>query len=539
MAPTVHLLVFISVLIVAFRRSVSAAVIPPAWADSSINPCAKESWQYLYWKGDGECYPIFKRGPCPETQELVFDSAAKEATCRCPSQLLYWEEDRRCYAPFVRGPCPHGSFLHPGRATATSRDQRPDPHRRTLNHVKAWLNQSESNVLEPLGFVHCKQEGYCPPGWAFWFATELCYPLKRQGPCQTGSIFYWDKETGQAECGCRKEMGWRRYYWPISSTCHEHWSRGPCPPGTIFSYNSTSKMTQCSCSSLSPGYHSLTDRCYSKFSQEPCNKGQWLTSRSDELPQHSIVPSIRRVDPIVDSRKITNIGQLTCTCIPGYVYNKEDEQCYREFTQGPCQTGHFFIRNSDGDAGICQLNPCSTQELYFSEQQSCFRIHSSGPCDHGQIVIGYDPHGIGYRGRCGCSPLNTPFYWPDDGNCYPHETQGPCPTTMVISTRFSNELKPTCICPEEHIFHKTTGQCYRLFSQGPCQWNEWLVPESAENDVNSSISVDYSQLESACQCKPGYEYQVGSNYCQPPSMELLISLQNPFNGQERQHFDNL
>lgn len=115
---------------------------------------------------------------------------------------------------------------------------------------------------------------------------------------------------------------------------------------------------------------------------------------------------------------------LTCTCIPGYVYNEADKRCYREFTQGPCRKRHFFIRSSDSDIGSCKLNPCSTHHLYFPEKRKCFRIHSAGPCDRGQLVIGYDPNGIGYRGRCGCTPHNTPYYWPPDGQCYPHETQG-------------------------------------------------------------------------------------------------------------------
>lgn len=65
---------------------------------------SKASWQYLFWKSDGKCYPIFKQGyPCPATMELVFDSSTKEAKCQCPSGRLYWEEDGRCYEPFTPG----------------------------------------------------------------------------------------------------------------------------------------------------------------------------------------------------------------------------------------------------------------------------------------------------------------------------------------------------------------------------------------------------------------------------------------------------
>jgi len=453
--------------------------------------------------------------------------------CQCPSQLLHWQEDGRCYKPFARGPCPQGSFLHPGRDTPL-RGQRPDPHRRTLNHVHGWWKENESKQHKPLGFVHCRQQGFCPPGWAFWLPTELCYPLKKQGPCQSGSIFYLNKAEGQAECGCYKEHGWKQYHWPINSMCYEHGSRGPCPSGSVFSYNSTTKTTQCSCSPQSPEYHLKTNQCYPKFSQEMCNKGQWLASHTDELPEHSMTPSVRRVNDLKKVNSGNTSNPLTCTCIPGYVYNEATKQCYREFTQGPCLKRHFFIGSSNNDIGICKLNPCSPRQLYFPEKRKCFNIHTAGPCSNGQLVIGYDPNGIGYRGRCGCSALNTPFYWQPDGKCYPHESRGPCPSSLVFSTRLSSQLKPMCICPEEHIFHNATGRCYRLFSQGPCQWNEWLVPRLADNDVTPSETLQPPQMTSACQCKPGYEYQTGSHFCEPPSMELLLSLQNPAIQQQQQ-----
>ena len=138
--------------------------------------------------------------------------------------------------------------------------------------LQGWWKENETKLQQPLGFIHCKQQGFCPPGWAFWLQTELCYPLKKQGPCQSGSIFYWNKALGQAECGCHQGQAWKQYFWPINSMCYEHGSKGPCPSGTVFSYNSTSRTTQCSCSSQSPEYYQKTNQCFAKFSQEPCNK---------------------------------------------------------------------------------------------------------------------------------------------------------------------------------------------------------------------------------------------------------------------------
>ena len=142
-------------------------------------------------------------------------------------------------------------------------------------------------------------------------------------------------------------------------------------------------------------------------------------------------------------------------------------------------------------------------------------------------MLADDQHGIGYRGRCGCSVTNLQYYWPADGKCYAHETTGPCRGDLLYSLRSGEGLTPTCLCPEDYVNYNGTYKCYKPFSQGPCQWNEWLVPAAAAssattNDVSSETRPDPEPY--VCQCKPGYEYQTGSTYCQPPSLELLFSL---------------
>ena len=50
-----------------FSRSVGlfsgaeAAIIPPAWANEQLNPCARKSWQLLYWPQHDKCYKIFSQ----------------------------------------------------------------------------------------------------------------------------------------------------------------------------------------------------------------------------------------------------------------------------------------------------------------------------------------------------------------------------------------------------------------------------------------------------------------------------------------------
>lgn len=40
---------------------VTGKVIPPPWANETVNPCALESWQLLYWPQDDRCYYIFQQ----------------------------------------------------------------------------------------------------------------------------------------------------------------------------------------------------------------------------------------------------------------------------------------------------------------------------------------------------------------------------------------------------------------------------------------------------------------------------------------------
>ena len=287
--------------------------------------------------------------------------------------------------------------------------------------------------MEPLAFVHCKQKGYCPANWAFWPATELCYPFYSQGPCQSGSIFRWNSTTEQAECSCHSPSShpdelsanaagsWRPYYWPISATCHEQFTMGkrnklfrtrntnplqcfatgPCRFGEVFSFNQTTQATQCHCSKHLSSYHPETGQCFEKYTRGPCRAGMWLISHPQDLPQYSIPASMVPIAPPAQQRtkglksrkqqrrsslssgrrNAASIKTLTCACLPGFVYSTEVDQCFREYTQGPCRNGYFFIRvesSSEEETGVCWKNPCGRQELYLPDSLRCFKIHTQG-----------------------------------------------------------------------------------------------------------------------------------------------------------------
>lgn len=173
-------------------------------------------------------------------------------------------------------------------------------------------------------------------------------------------------------------------------------SQGPCKLGEVFVYNQSTLTTQCSCSKHLPSYHADSGQCYEKYSRGPCSAGMWLTSHPLDLPQYSMPASVRPISPLarskgsksrnypiapVSNRRQFGKSSLNCFCLPGYVYSEEDGQCFREYTQGPCRSGYFFIRNERDDTGAigrCWKNPCARQHLYLPESERCYPIHSKG-----------------------------------------------------------------------------------------------------------------------------------------------------------------
>lgn len=172
---------------------------------------------------------------------------------------------------------------------------------------------------------------------------------------------------------------------------------GPCRLGEVFGYNQSAQATQCSCSKQLPSYHTESGQCFEKYTRGPCSVGMWLISHPLDLPQYSMPAAVRpsqssrskgsktrkysNTQPVANNRRNSIKQGLSCYCLPGFVYSEEDDQCFREYTQGPCRSGYFFIRSEEGDIkspGICWKNPCARQELYLPESQRCYGIHTQG-----------------------------------------------------------------------------------------------------------------------------------------------------------------
>ncbi|CAG0881423.1 unnamed protein product [Cyprideis torosa] len=397
------------------------SVIPPPWTNTAANPCAKTSWQLVYWPADGQCYKIFETGPCPETFELHFNMETQTAECRCPHKTRIWDGDGRCYKEFTQGPCRRGRYF----------------------------------VFEKsLQRTECKEGKDCPTGWLYWPKTGECYKEFTRGPCYKGDLIHGF--NGDAQCGCDPRQ-MPEYYWSSSLACYEHFTRGPCDEGSLFIYNLTSSETQCTChEGLTAHYHPGLRECHPLNTQGPCAKGQWFAYNMDKW-------------------------EPECRCRPHYTSlagASPSNECYREYTQGPCVEGEVIFRNETTGVGQCRTLPCRSGHLFFPREQECHRIGTRGPCPMGQLVMYEETyHETTQKGICSCSRDLTTNYWPETDLCYEIQTQGPCPTGQVLLFNQTTR-KPYCACDEEgagFILWPENGKCYKPLAQGPCPPNQWIT----------------------------------------------------------------
>lgn len=171
--------------------------------------------------------------------------------------------------------------------------------------------------------------------------------------------------------------------------------------------------------------------------------------------------------------------QATCQCKENYILWK-DGYCYRKYTRGPCENGYFLLNTTD-----CVENPCGKNKLFFPQHNMCYRIGSQGPCPIHQVVV-FDftirpsIDGISYNGVCGCMGIIANL----DQKCSEEEK--------------ANEKRIEASCESTmHGTVKLNGNCYKLYSRGPCGPGQWIEPKKIINR-NDKRGAE-------CQCRPGYK----------------------------------
>lgn len=392
------------------RRGCKGAVIPPRWVNTTLNPCARNSWQLLYWPIDNSCHRIFTQGPCGDTQEFYYEPSQGLGACRCPRGSLLYRPTGRCYPHFSRGPCSPRQYL-----------------------------DSDKNIMEGKCYDFVK----CPPRRVYWPRTNTCYEYHTRGPCLKGYLIYVNPNTGFPECGCERNLMFSNF-WSLTSLCFELFKRGPCLEGSIFLYNATKGATECSCSSsIITNYHNESDGCYELNQQGPCQPGQVFTFEPNAMATR-------------------------CQCRKDHALWPLSGYCYRLYSKGPCEKGHVFMpvtNETTSAVGECQLYPCTGTQRYHPATDSCFKLGWRGPCPEGQLFI-YDEESP-LRGTCGCTS-ELVGYWAPDEQCYELGSRGPCQHTQILSyDKAISSVICTCDLRKGFIMWHD-GHCYRLETRGPC-----------------------------------------------------------------------
>lgn len=182
-----------------------------------------------------------------------------------------------------------------------------------------------------------------------------------------------------------------------------------------------------------------------------------------------------------------------CQCKEGYT-TWSDGQCYRLYTRGPCGAGEFLVNST-----TCIRNPCGKGRLYFPGEKTCYRIGSQGPCDLSQVVV-FDftvrpsIDGVSYNGVCGCSGIIKSL----DQKCEDDE-----------------ETEDHMSCHAQPGMVLINGDCFKLYTQGPCADGLWLEP--------IKIVKRDDKRGAHCTCRPGYtkyESTQGITGCYAPSVSI-------------------
>ena len=143
--------------------------------------------------------------------------------------------------------------------------------------------------------------------------------------------------------------------------------------------------------------------------------------------------------------------------------------CYEHLTRGPCEAGLLFAYNHTSDATHCL---CSESLVNFHEPtQQCFQFGTKGPCQNGQT---FQYNSALNRGECRCREGYV--FWPRNGQCYKAFTAGPCDSEQFLVPHKRNKNLGHCVdnpCPRSHLYFPTNPldnkdtevKCHKVINQ--------------------------------------------------------------------------
>ena len=135
-------------------------------------------------------------------------------------------------------------------------------------------------------------------------------------------------------------------------------------------------------------------KCYHPFARGPCKTTKWIVAHrhksragegvcrprlcpEDQVSFNSSCVSLTDPDicPPTQQLTLTDGGHAVCDCLDGsYSRAANDETCYRNFLQGPCNESQAW------NNGMCQESSCEPGQILWSDDL-CYTLHQDSDRD--------------------------------------------------------------------------------------------------------------------------------------------------------------
>lgn len=138
----------------------------------------------------------------------------------------------------------------------------------------------------------------------------------------------------------------------------------------------------------------------------------------------------------------------------------------RTGTIGPCSIGHIFMLPQPNSANNKNITDITTTA-------------ASASIGNAVVVVA----------RCQCKDGYVPW---SDGRCYRRYTRGPCADGEFILNGTTCLANP---CAKGRLYFPAEATCYRIGTQGPCNWQQVVV-----FDFTTRPSLDGISYNGVCGC---------------------------------------
>ena len=417
---------------------------------------------HLYWPLDGICYREMSRGPCKQGFKVVWNPVLEAAECQCPTFWSLGPDDGLCYEEYTQGPCLKGKLLINGLCQC-SQNMTMHFHPETGQCFQLYTDgPCSSGQMLQFDYHLLRPECVCKKDHLQW-SDGNCYLENSQGPCSAD------------EC-TEKVCSFRKHCCGDCKTCDSlfplisHLSRAllmisiPCTPGApvcrlirrLLTADATGVTTKALATTGNGSSTSQTQR------KQNAHRSRSFAFLLATLFSHKSKPSTFQC----------LMQEQECKRFDNWYMWTDDGTCYKQYSQGPCQLGELFYLDSDTGKTSCECRR-DWQPYYYPVDGKCYEHDTRASCPTGRY---FTYNTATNKTECVCfsdfvARSSAPDSDQDGGHeeCVEKLTQSTCPLGQLVTrNEHDGSLKCDCHASMEQNFWPYDGLCYEHFTQGPC-----------------------------------------------------------------------